>query len=584
MLSGSVLLSRRLVLLLVLTGLAAVAALAEFRSILRPDIAFLLYAAERVLNGAKLYVDVVEINPPLIVGFNLLAVIIGSAFDLPAALVYRTGVLLLAGATLCTSAALLRRLLPDEAGVRAGLILLAGLVLLPMPAVDYGQREHLMLALFMPYLWLVAMRVKRVPVGAPAAAMLGVLAGIGVGLKPHFLLGWLALETYRRLSTVKRLGAPAPESTAVLVVLFVYSLFVLLATPDYLLLAHKLGRAYARFLYKSAGELLLSWPAAILLMALLSYVALRSAAKHREVWDVLLLGSLAFFAGGLLQQKGLPYHFYPSLALATMLIGLGVLDIREPLLRLSERMYQIVASASLLTIVTAVVGTSVANATHPGWGGRPDVPFERLVEVVRRHAAGGTIFVFSYHIGSAFPLVNYAGVESASRFPQLWILAGEYVDRMRAAGPLRYRLAAEMSPAERYLNQSVLADLRRGQPHLLLVHRNARDDPANGLRRLDYLAYFGRDHRFAELFARYEFLDRIGEYVLYRRLAAGESRNAPMPAASTGTLDVQLGGSAVAGERRAGRATSALAAVFLLVVAASVWREAKGVGPARSAL
>ncbi len=482
---------------------------------LRPDVAFLLYAAERVLGGARLYVDVVEINPPLIIGLNMPAVIFGRIFDVPAALVYRSCVLLLLVASLGISAALLRRLLPHSPELRWGTLLLAGLALLPLAEVDFGEREHLMLALFLPYAWLVAIRAKRLAVRPLLAGLLGFLVGVGLALKPHFLLAWLGLEIYRRASVERRLAAPTPESTAVLGVLLAYALFVVLATPEYLILAAELGPAYSRFLHQPGAELLFTAPGApVTLLALLTYLALRKRAAHREIWNALLVGSLAFFLAGILQQKGLRYHFYPSYALATMLLGFAVLDVRAPLTRPFERLYRVVASAAVFTIAIVALGTTLSHVVQRGWGGRPDVPLGRMVELVRRHAAGGSIFVFSYHIGSTFPLVNYAGVRSSSRFPQLWILTAEYVDRMRADEPLRYRPAAEMSPAERYLNEAVLADLERSRPQLLLVLRNARDDPANGLRRLDYLAYFGRDRRFAELFERYQLLDRVGEYVV----------------------------------------------------------------------
>ena len=48
--------------------------LAELRSYAQPDIAFLLDAGGRVLDGARLYVDVVEINPPLVIVLNAAAV------------------------------------------------------------------------------------------------------------------------------------------------------------------------------------------------------------------------------------------------------------------------------------------------------------------------------------------------------------------------------------------------------------------------------------------------------------------------------------------------------------------------------
>ena len=48
-------------------AIAVLGSAAEFATFARSDMAFLLYAAERVLDGARLYVDVVAINPPRIV-------------------------------------------------------------------------------------------------------------------------------------------------------------------------------------------------------------------------------------------------------------------------------------------------------------------------------------------------------------------------------------------------------------------------------------------------------------------------------------------------------------------------------------
>ena len=62
-----------------LIAIVALGAAAEFATFARSDTAFLLYAAERVLDGARLYVDVVEINPPLIIALNLPAVLLARA-------------------------------------------------------------------------------------------------------------------------------------------------------------------------------------------------------------------------------------------------------------------------------------------------------------------------------------------------------------------------------------------------------------------------------------------------------------------------------------------------------------------------
>ena len=47
--------------------LAAIGLVPQFLSRSLPDIAFLLYTAGKLLDGGRLYVDVLEVNPPLIV-------------------------------------------------------------------------------------------------------------------------------------------------------------------------------------------------------------------------------------------------------------------------------------------------------------------------------------------------------------------------------------------------------------------------------------------------------------------------------------------------------------------------------------
>ena len=72
-----------------LIAIVALGAGAEFATFARSDTAFLLYAAERVLDGARLYQDVVEINPPLIVALNLPAVVLARAVGVSDIAIYR---------------------------------------------------------------------------------------------------------------------------------------------------------------------------------------------------------------------------------------------------------------------------------------------------------------------------------------------------------------------------------------------------------------------------------------------------------------------------------------------------------------
>jgi hypothetical protein len=532
------LLEHRSVFLLTLAFLLGISLAAEFTSYARPDTGFLLDAAGRVLDGARLYVDVVEINPPLIVGLNILAVLAARLLDISDILAYRIGfTTLLLGAFLLTGVTL-RRLIPDELVLRRAFLLVLGFVLFPLAGQDYGEREHLVLALVVPYLVLAAARRVGRPVPPAHSVITGLLAGLAFALKPHFLVLWVLCELYVRTSRMVRRRAPLPETLTVAGVLATYGIAIAVVTPQYPQLVRLLAGSYNRFLYDPFFHVLLAGPGAVLaIFALLAFVALRPHARQPELWQAIALGTAACLLAGAAQQKGLRYHLYPSFGLAIVLLGLIAWDSVQPPPRRLRLIYRRLA-VSVLAAATIVV--CIENAAVAASGGQDGDrrQFEELVHVVRAHGGTEGVFVMSYHLRSAYPLINYSGARSASRFPHLWVLAAEYLDALKASEPLVYRDEARMSPSERYLNRAVLEDLRRNDPRLLVVFRHARDVPVNGFRRLDYIAYFTRNPQIEQILRNYELVAELGDYLVYQRVASGSARTGPPPVVAPGTRDV----------------------------------------------
>jgi hypothetical protein len=60
----------------------------------------------------------------------------------------------------------------------------------------------------------------------------------------------------------------------------------------------------------------------------------------------------------------------------------------------------------------------------------------------------------------------------------------------------------------------------------------------NGYRRLDYIAYFGRDPAMSRILQEYQLVAGTGDYLLYERLPTGSRRSAPPPAVTPGTQDI----------------------------------------------
>jgi hypothetical protein len=522
-----------------LVAILALAAAAQLASVPRADLAYLLYAAASVIDGARLYVDVVEINPPLIVVLNMPAVLLARALEVSEILVYRALVIVALLGALAFAGWCLRRLLgPSGATLRRLLMLVLAFALFLAAGDDFGQREHLLTALTLPYLLLAASRAsgKAAPTGAALAA--GALAGIGLALKPQFLLLWGAVEAY--VAWHSRARRLSPDAIAVASFLAVYVAAVVLLTPEYFELVRLLGPTYAEYGRYPLLHVLVTAPGtALCALSVLVWAALRREARYPTLWTVLLLALVAGFLAGAAQQKGWGYHFYPSRVFAVALLALAVTDVRRPLLRPVQRVYTAVAFAALGTILLSAITAAVARVTLGDPAQRAEeTRLAELVAAVRRHAPpGGSLYVLSYSNEAGFPLVNYSGARWASRFPHLWILEAVYHDALRASSPLRFHAPEKVGAAERYLNDAVYEDLTRNRPDLLMVLRHARDAPQNTHRRLDYLAYFSRQPRIDSVLRQYRFAGTVGEYLMYVRAGSPDEPGAP-PTSEPGRHDL----------------------------------------------
>ena len=218
-------LEHRPVFLTVLGLLVSLSLAAELRSYARPDTGFLLDAAARMLGGAQLYTDVVEINPPLIVLLNVPAVVLGKAVGVSPILVYRVG-FTLALLGLLALAGWWLRLVAPEPRTRRPVVLWLAFAYFPLAGQDFGEREHLVLACVVPLLLLAVARAlgREVPRGAAVAT--GLLAGLAFALKPHFLVLWVLLAAYLVFRRRIPFAALLPETAAMTALLAAYGMTV----------------------------------------------------------------------------------------------------------------------------------------------------------------------------------------------------------------------------------------------------------------------------------------------------------------------------------------------------------------------
>jgi hypothetical protein len=480
----------------------------QFRIGFNNDNGWLLYAAERVARGDRLYVDLLEINPPLIVWLNLPIVWLAHVLGAEAVTVFRGSVLLAILGSACITDRLLRDAFPDLG--RWAPLGLGLLVLLAIPVTWFGQREHLLLILALPYLSLSAGRINAsTPALNPAAAGVGVLAGLGFALKPQFL-GIVLLLTW--LQARRRRLWITPELLAIVAVGLVYLVAVVILVPEYVPLVRRLGAAYGRYRTESLPRMLLGHFEPLIALAATGVVLVyRRAVRAAALISVMTAALLGALAGVVLQGKGFDYHYYPALALALLTLGLlasGALAPGPP-----GRRARFVSVGFLVTGSLAYVAADVRIALASS---EPEMQaYRRLAEAVGS-VHGRPILVLAPRSGFAFGLVTYGHARWAGRFPCLWLQPVLYQEaRPAAAWP---HAEAEMSGLERWARDVVIEDAVRERPALLLI---GVPTPGQGPPDywFDYLAYFSRDPRFREFLAGYERDGSSVGYEIYRRRA-----------------------------------------------------------------
>jgi hypothetical protein len=228
----------------------------------------------------------------------------------------------------------------------------------------------------------------------------------------------------------------------------------------------------------------------------------------------LVTAAAAFYLGAALQLKGWRYHYVPAVSLAFMALSLLSTHTRFPGQPLVVRLYR---GAAVGAIAALLASTFLATTLRLQGSAQPtvDPDFDRLLAVVRRDGFGRPLAVLSSNLASSFPLTTEAGVKSATRFGgvQPW-LAAFYAEALDSGTVVRVAPVSSRHPFERQLGKTVVADLRRHQPGLIVVP--APRDSANYLQRFDYLAYFAAYPGFTELLGEYRELGMVGIYHVYQ--------------------------------------------------------------------
>jgi hypothetical protein len=490
--------------------------LVYFQPPLNHDAAALLHFSQRWLAGERLYVDLIDVNPPLVFILNLI----------PAAIAQTTPVGAPVALMLCVlgwitwAFALSWRLLRVAPGTISGIhrYILPPLFLFLMiayPGPEFGQREHLMLVAALPYLLLAQARLEGRETALGLTLGVAFFAALAFALKPHFLLIPAAVELLVIVSLGLQRSLRDPVPWVLGMVFACYAAFVLLVTPAYFAVVVPLAMDE----YLRLGGL---GPWGVLFNSQLTASALllvplagASLLVRRPLARLVAIAAIAATIVAMVQGKGWPYHVLPTESFVLLLGAVLLCEFLDAQVPAVEEKRSISLTMFLVTFMLASYYMSaLVRPTFWRQAGFEHSPAGELLQRIGKEASQGPILVLSPGIYPHFPLVNYAKTKMAMRFMSMWPIQGAY-ESCLPDGRM-FRTPAEMSRGEAFTFEAVAEDFNRYRPKLVIVDKEPGIPMCAG-KDFDYLAYFRRNPLFEANWHHYRLLSEFDRYRVYVR-------------------------------------------------------------------
>ncbi len=458
------------------------------------DTAWYLVATRKWLEGARLYVDIVEINPPLNFYLTAPAIWLADAAALSETTAQYIVFAALMVASLFWTWSLLRHDERRPLGQQA-LILCGIAAALIVPAMGNAvQREHVMLLFILPWFWayLVLDRPDHGPGGIARAAF----ASIGICLKPHFLVYPIALTLYLMVRERSFRPILSASNLTIAVTGACYVAAVALIHPEYLTTIVPLGmEVYAAY---GLDEIIPSLqPAFVAFFAMIAFL-MGWKTRWTGVFGSAVLAAIAIY---LLQGTGFWYQAMPI----HVLIFMGcVWALAHVPWRSRRGLFSSVCLLFLLLI-------SARNGFYNPIG------MQFFSDVVAKAGPQPRLTIISTSLWTSFPLVLETKTEWNSRYPALWLVPGAVNRLERTDCRAEPDVCTRMNDILAMTREAIVSDFAAASPDMLIIHENTSyvEDPD-----FDFRPFLAKDPRFPPLFAQFEKTDQIANFAVYVRKPA----------------------------------------------------------------
>jgi len=489
-----------------------------------------------LLEGGIPYVDFFDPLPPMGFYVHVVPVIFAKILGADRTTIFNVSVAALALYSACGLLLALPRLRPWNSWVAHILTVAAwtGFSVYIASLGWFGEREHLFILAYVPFLCCRLERHLNLPVGIVAALVSGFIAAPFMLLKPFFCFTAACVEAWLLIRSRRFSCLLAAETIVIAVwtVLYILHFFVAPAAMQHALIHEWLPHviAYAdlwnqpltTFAFRSLPFLPYYMPFTIVFTLGALFLSLRMFWNLRIQVEALAWGLLVSYAMLLLQHKGWLYQTFPMLGfsiLLTMTVVLAVLDpesaFEKPRWRISPRF----RSAAFCAICLTLIGGSAAISAHR-FVTRDTVraASDQFVNFILEQTDPGDKVVWLSIGGDvACQSLIYTDRRQGARYPTAWPIAIFYRhSRPPKEGRFQFTHIDQTSGQERRYLEDMGTDIRKNRPKLIFIQSvQAPGLLPEGLIIEDYLEQTGWKERYM---TEYMFLAKINGHSAYRRI------------------------------------------------------------------
>ena len=514
-------------------GAAVMACLLALLPAAGHDQMWFLLMARRLLGGAKPYgPEAFDSNPPLIIGLSAIPCTLATWLHLPATAIGKGLIVALGGCLWVTCLRMARALVPGLPRTAVWALGFAYIVIFAcLPARDFGQREHLLVLLCLPYLLAAAMALLGRPLTGWRATAVGIVAGLGFALKPHNLLVPVAVESlilWKVARSSPRRTRPwrllRPEALGLIGVCFLYLSAIRIFTPQYLTEVlpilrdtyWAIGGLTLRQLFLQAIQLHMLAALAIGLYLVLQRSSTADP-QLRAAAEVFLIAGFAATVAYYLQGTGWYYQQLPALSFFAVASWIELLPIvRTPGIRFPLRvpLAWLAGGLAILAIVLTAYfsGYSLSRPWEfpSGLSPAPDPAFFKNL------APRTPVAILTTEVDLGIPRVLTDRLVWAQRTNDLWLMPAILGSEAPAPNdPKHHTTRASLTQLDAMQHRWMVEDITRWHPQLILIQRC--QDPAVLCQKLEgrhdnLLTWFQRDPAFRAIFAHYRYLRSSGPF------------------------------------------------------------------------